>query len=348
MNNVATPFNILSLCSGVGMLDVGLHEGFGFSLGVNARTVGYVERDAYAAAVLLARMAGKELEPAPVWCGNLESVDWSQWAGAVDCIAAGFPCQPHSMAGSRKGTDDARWIWPAITECIRLVRPGFILLENVSGLRSSGGMAPVLADLAALGFRIEWDSIRASDVDASHQRERVFILGFSERSRWTAPWSGPIQYSGSESESGCSEVDDSASSRHYRTRTRPNSISESRECVLGSGCESLGHANVVRHRRQGDCCIENRVDSSSCEVGHTGLQHQHPQQRTDGAEHQGAGDEMADTGCQRERRIQYQRRSSRCASNDKHDGAVMADTSQPRPEGRDSLVHILRTDGFTI
>jgi DNA (cytosine-5)-methyltransferase 1 len=131
-------------------------------------------------------MESKALEPAPVWAGNLEAVRWEQFAGFVDVVAAGFPCQPHSHAGSRKGTDDARWIWPAIADCIRVVRPGIVYLENVAGLRSSGGMAPVLADLAALGFRVEWDSIRASDVGASHQRERVFILAYSERNGWNA------------------------------------------------------------------------------------------------------------------------------------------------------------------
>lgn len=169
---------ILELCAGVGMLGEGIAAGLRH-IGRTPRVVGYVERDAYAAAVLLARMASKALEPAPVWAGNLEAVRWERWAGAVDCLVAGFPCQPHSMAGSRKGTDDARWIWPAIADCIRVVRPGLVVLENVSGLRSSGGMAPVLADLAALGFRVEWDSVRASDVGAAHQRERVFILAVS-------------------------------------------------------------------------------------------------------------------------------------------------------------------------
>lgn len=160
------------------MLDEGICSGLRY-IGRQGRVLGYVERDAYAASVLLARMESKALEPAPVWAGNLQDVRWEQFTGAVDILCAGFPCQPHSMAGSRKGIEDDRWIWPAIAECIRVVRPGIVLLENVSGLRSSGGMAPVLADLAALGFRVEWDSIRASDVGASHQRERVFILGYA-------------------------------------------------------------------------------------------------------------------------------------------------------------------------
>lgn len=172
---MAAPTTILSLCSGVGMLDLGVEIALEH-LGRRPRAVGYVERDSFAAAVLLARMADQSLEPAPIWCGGLEQFDWLAYQGLVDVLTAGFPCQPHSTAGKRAGTEDERWIWPAILDGIRLVRPHFVFLENVAGLRSSGGMAVVLGDLAALGFAVEWDSIRASDVGASHQRERVFLL----------------------------------------------------------------------------------------------------------------------------------------------------------------------------
>ncbi|MBN3005610.1 DNA cytosine methyltransferase [Chromobacterium alkanivorans] len=174
----------LGLCAGVGMLDLGVQLALEH-LGRPARALGYVERDAFAASSLLARMEDAALEPAPVWAGNLQDVRWERWAGCVDGILAGFPCQPHSMAGNRAGTEDDRWTWPHIVDCLRLVRPGFAFLENVSGLRSSGGLDAVLSDLAALGFTVEWDSIRAADVDAGHQRERVFILAYRpiERSK---------------------------------------------------------------------------------------------------------------------------------------------------------------------
>lgn len=178
MNGLAYPtVNTIGLCAGVGMLDLGVHAGLEY-LGLSARSVGYVERESYTASRLLARMADKVLEPCPVWAGNLEDVRWERWAGCVDGIIAGFPCQPHSMAGKRTGTSDDRWIWPGIVDCIRLVRPSFVYLENVGGIRSSGGLDVVFRDLATLGLAIEYDSIRASDVGASHQRERVFILAY--------------------------------------------------------------------------------------------------------------------------------------------------------------------------
>lgn len=140
-----------------------------------ARAVGYVERDAFAAAVLVARMADAHLDPAPVW-DHVETFDGRPWRGAVDLICAGFPCQPWSQAGKKRGLDDERWIWPELTRIIREVRPGLVFLENVSGLASGGGLGPVLGSLAALGFDAEWDIVRASDVGAPHERARLFIL----------------------------------------------------------------------------------------------------------------------------------------------------------------------------
>lgn len=140
-----------------------------------ARAVGYVERDAFAAAVLVARMADADLDPAPVW-DHVETFDGRPWRGAVDLICAGFPCQPWSQAGKKRGLDDERWIWPELARIIREVRPGLVFLENVPGLASGGGLGPVLGSLAEIGFDAEWDLFRASDVGAPHERARLFIL----------------------------------------------------------------------------------------------------------------------------------------------------------------------------
>ena len=72
------------------------------------------EREAYVASELVARMADGSLDEAPIW-SDLLTFDGGPWRGVVDCITAGFPCQPHSLAGKRSGLDDERWIWPDIT-----------------------------------------------------------------------------------------------------------------------------------------------------------------------------------------------------------------------------------------
>lgn len=159
---------VLALCAGVGGLELGVGRV------VRTRVLGYVEWDAYAAAVLLARMEDSALGPAPVWCGELASFDASLFAG-VDLVTAGFPCQPFSVAGKRLGTDDERWLWPEIARIVRDVGPGLVFLENVSGLVPHG-LGTVLGDLAELGFDADWDLFRASDVEAPHRRERWFCL----------------------------------------------------------------------------------------------------------------------------------------------------------------------------
>lgn len=172
---MAATFRVASLCAGIGGLDLGI----GLAA-PGARSVVYVERDSFPASVLLARMEAADLEPAPIWCGDLAGVDWRAWRGQVDILAAGFPCQPHSVAGKRKGTEDERWIWRDIVDAIDGCGAPIVFLENVPGLLTSSGGASfggVLADLAALGFDAEWLVLAARAVGASHKRDRIFILG---------------------------------------------------------------------------------------------------------------------------------------------------------------------------
>jgi len=85
--NVPNPtLNVLSLCSGIGGLDLGVKLAC-----PGARTVCFVEWESYAAAILLARMEDETLEPAPVFCGDLREFDGSWWQGRVDLVAAGYP-----------------------------------------------------------------------------------------------------------------------------------------------------------------------------------------------------------------------------------------------------------------
>jgi DNA (cytosine-5)-methyltransferase 1 len=174
----ARPFGVLSVCSGGGGLDLGLHGAFE-RLGIASRMVAYVEREAYACAVLAARMEEGSLPPAPIW-SDITTFDASRVRGAVDVVIGGFPCQPHSVAGAQRGVEDERWIWPDIVRIVRDSGASVVFFENVRGLlNSSKGEAfhQVLADLARLGLDAEWCCVRASDVGAPHRRERVFILG---------------------------------------------------------------------------------------------------------------------------------------------------------------------------
>ena len=151
-----------SLCTGYGALDTAVHTVLG------ARTAWVSDIDPGACRIINHRMPGIPN------LGDLTTVDWTQ-VEPVDILTAGYPCQPFSVAGKRKGTADDRHIWPHIADALRVLRPRIALFENVAGhLRL--GFDTVLADLAALGFDAQWCTVRASDVGAPHRRERLFIL----------------------------------------------------------------------------------------------------------------------------------------------------------------------------
>ena len=165
---VICPKRILSLCSGIGGIDIGIEAA------INCRTVCYVEQDAFAASVLVARMENAALDPAPIW-DDVSTFDGKPWRGIVSGVVAGFPCQPISVAGKRKGKQDDRWIWKDIIRIVREVRPDFVFLENVPGILSMG-IGTVLGGLAESGFNAEWITLSAGNVGSPQKRERWFLL----------------------------------------------------------------------------------------------------------------------------------------------------------------------------
>ncbi len=115
--------------------------------------------------------------------GNTNSSVNIQGGGiGIDIIAGGFPCQPHSVAGKRKGSGDERNLWPEFRRIIGEIKPRWVVAENVPGLFSSDAgrfFGEVLADLAALGYSVGWCTYGAVDVGAWHRRNRVFIVAYS-------------------------------------------------------------------------------------------------------------------------------------------------------------------------
>lgn len=176
---VLRPQRILSLCSGAGGLDLGVHD----ALGGCARTVVFVEHEVTACEVLAARIADGALDDAPIW-GDLHAFDGRGWRGKVDGVIGGYPCQPFSVAGKRLGTADPRHLWPSIARIIAECEPGWCFFENVGGHLRLGYFDVVRPDLERLGYRVAEGLFSAAEVGAPHQRERLFILahaGHGER-----------------------------------------------------------------------------------------------------------------------------------------------------------------------
>lgn len=179
--------NVLGLCAGINGLELALS----IATAGRAKPVCLVEREAYAQAVLVARMEDKAMGQAPVW-SDLATFDGKPWSGKVDCIAAGLPCQSFSTAGKRRGIEDERWIWPDMLRVLRECGASVVFGENVTGLRKHG-LPIILRDLAALGFHAEWGCFSAQGVGAPHVRKRLFVLAVAnsdrqrfkrERKRW--------------------------------------------------------------------------------------------------------------------------------------------------------------------
>jgi DNA (cytosine-5)-methyltransferase 1 len=169
-----------SLCTGYGGLDMAVEAYF------NAETVWTCEFDKHASKVIEERMKKPNY-------GNLKTTDWTQ-VEPIDILTAGYPCQPFSHAGLRKGADDERHLWPYIKEIIRQLRPKHVVLENVRG-HFGLGFREVLGDLASIGYDARWRLIRASDVGAPHRRERLFIVAYPNSSRRSRTDSSDFQAS---------------------------------------------------------------------------------------------------------------------------------------------------------
>lgn len=138
--------------------------------------VAAVEWNPYACQVLRDRAADGWFPELEVVEGDVRSVDFSQWAGRVDCIAAGFPCQDISSAGKGAGIDGERsGLYREAIRAIDDVQPGFVWLENSPEIRTRGRHR-VIADLVARGYAWRDGILAASDVGAGHQRERWWCL----------------------------------------------------------------------------------------------------------------------------------------------------------------------------
>lgn len=166
--------NGLSLFAGIGGIDLALSPW--------VRTVAYCERDKYAQAVLLSRMAEGKIDNAPIW-DDVRTLDGTQFKGSVDIIFGGFPCQNISSAGRGEGLEgDRSSLFGEIVRLAQEIRPTFIFLENVPAIRTRG-LPQVIRELAAIRYDCRWGALSAFDVGAPHKRERWFCLANSSSKR---------------------------------------------------------------------------------------------------------------------------------------------------------------------
>lgn len=158
----------LDLFSGIG----------GFALAarwMNWQTVQFVEIDPFCQAVLKKNFKGVPIH------GDIKTFDGTNYFERVDIISGGFPCQPFSKAGKRKGKLDDRFLWPEMLRVISEVKPLWIVGENVTGILSME-FEKMLIQMEDQGYRAEVYIIPACAIGATHQRDRVWIVANSSGS----------------------------------------------------------------------------------------------------------------------------------------------------------------------
>ena len=160
---------VLDLFSGIG----------GFALGLDStgffETVKFVEKDKYCQKVLRKNFPNIPIEE------DIKNVEGKEYS--ADVVVGGFPCQPFSVAGKQKGTDDDRYLWPEMLRLIREIKPEFVIGENVQGiinLQNGMVLRQVQDELESEGFEVQCFLIPASGIGAWHQRYRVWIVGHSQ------------------------------------------------------------------------------------------------------------------------------------------------------------------------
>jgi len=187
LNSVDT--RTISICSGYGGIELSLR-----AVVPGIRTVCYVENEVSVCEILGARIKDGLLDDAPIWT-DLRTFDATAWRGRVHLITGGFPCQPHSVAGNRKGADDSRELSGEVLRIAEELGYPTLYLENVPGIRKFW-YYNVRPRLQSMGYRVEEVLVTAAETGAPHKRQRLFILahhGYSELSGWLQDAEGSIR-----------------------------------------------------------------------------------------------------------------------------------------------------------
>mgnify|MGYP003136264573 CR=1 FL=1 len=159
---------VLDLFSGIGGFSLGLERAGPF------RTVAFCEQDQFAQRVLR-----KHWPDTPIF-DDVRTIPTDR-LGRIDLICGGFPCQPWSVAGNQRGSEDDRDLWPEMVRLVEKLRPKFLIGENVRGfINQPMGLQRSLSDLESIGYEAVPFIIPACAVDAPHRRDRVWIVAHAD------------------------------------------------------------------------------------------------------------------------------------------------------------------------
>ena len=235
---------------------------------------------------------------------DIIKTDYTIHNGDIDIITGGFPCQPFSLAGKRKGTDDERYLWHEMLRAIQQIQPTYVVAENVRGLLTiDGGLVfeQVCADLEAEGYEVQPILLPAASVNAPHRRDRIFIVGYaantnntgakqpmrSERTRKKADqgWKGQPQFEpwkNGINEPAANTKDNRAGNirnESSKERTRFCNVVSGKPCGLSASTGTAANTIDNRNSSQGQ---GEEAEGNRCRNNDVPEERQHKAEWTDG------------------------------------------------------------------
>jgi DNA (cytosine-5)-methyltransferase 1 len=226
---------------------------------------------------------------------DIIKTDYTIHNGDIEIITGGFPCQPFSLAGKRKGTDDERYLWHEMLRAIQQIQPTYVVAENVRGLLTiDGGMVfeQVCADLEAEGYEVQPILLPAAGVNAPHRRDRIFIVGYAANTKDNR--AGKLR-----NESG-------------KERTRFCNVVSGKPCGLSASTGTAANTDENGNSSQGQ---SSEVERDRCRNNGIKEQRQQSTEWTDGLH--GFQSDAANTMCSRRQRqgIGQRQRAEICDTN---------------------------------
>ena len=279
-----TEHKLLDLFSGIG--------GFSFAADkFGIKTIAFVEKEPFCQKVLK-----KHWNDVPI-IDDIRKVKGEDY-GSATIVSGGFPCQPFSVAGKRKGTDDDRYLWDETIRVVAECKPRWFIGENVDGLVNiQNGMVlrQVQDDLEKEGFQVQCLVIPASGVGAWHQRKRVWIighnvshtecLGFSERSS--------IRGLHKKESNDSNKFSDKS-----KTGTKKGNVSDTN--VYGSQARHIQHQLSSKEINERETNWSTRNNASSRKHNVSNTNHSRFQNRTEQCEGQSTSDEQRESSISRQ------------------------------------------------
>ena len=216
--------NHLDLFSGIGGFSLALEK-------VGFKTVGFCEVDPYCRLLLQKHWKGVTIH------NDIKKLEAKDIREPIDILTGGFPCQPYSVAGKQKGTDDNRYLWPDMFRVIKEIKPTFVIAENVRGIINiQDGMVfeTVCSDLESESFEIQTFIIPAAGVGAPHKRERVWIVGYSKHN---GSLTSKIRRGNKEADAGTQKRQNQTIKSERTSRSDDNEIMENSRRTLRQGAK---------------------------------------------------------------------------------------------------------------